>query len=142
MSISASPGTTPRSPQGLPGLDPCDGQVGCGAEGLWGCRGPAQHRAELAAPVALGAELRASRSHGEGPLRDQGCADSVLSEAEGVTSGLDGRWSLLKILSSREWVTLGIVLFTTQSWAITFVSGKAQLVRPVYIHLLNQLHQV
>jgi len=31
----------------------------------------------------------------------------------------------LKILSSHEWVTLGIALFTTQSWAITSVSGKA-----------------
>jgi len=49
---------------------------------------------------------------------------------------------LLKILSSHEWVTLGIALFTTQSWAIISVSGKAQLFRPVYIHLLNQLHQV
>jgi len=49
---------------------------------------------------------------------------------------------LLKILSSHEWVTLGFALFTTQSWAITTVGGKAQLVRPVYIHLLNQLHQV
>jgi len=49
---------------------------------------------------------------------------------------------LLKILSSHEWVTLGIALFTTQSWAITSVSGKALLARPVYIHLLNRLHQV
>jgi len=32
---------------------------------------------------------------------------------------------VLKILSSHEWVTLGIALFTTQSWAITSVSGKA-----------------
>ena len=49
---------------------------------------------------------------------------------------------MLKILSSHEWVTLGIALFTTQSWAITSVSGKAQLIRPVCIHLLNELHQV
>jgi len=32
---------------------------------------------------------------------------------------------LLKILFSHEWVTLGIALFKTRSWAITSVSGKA-----------------
>jgi len=32
---------------------------------------------------------------------------------------------VLKILSSHEWVALGIALFTTPSWAITSVSGKA-----------------
>ena len=31
---------------------------------------------------------------------------------------------LLKILSSHEWVTPGFASFTTQSWAITSVSGK------------------
>jgi len=49
---------------------------------------------------------------------------------------------MLKILSLHEWVTLGIALFTTQIWGMTSVSGKAQLTRPVYIHLLKQLHQV
>jgi len=49
---------------------------------------------------------------------------------------------MLKILLSHEWVTLGIALFTTQSWGITSVSGKAQLARPVYIHFLHRLHQV
>ena len=45
---------------------------------------------------------------------------------------------MLKILSSHEWVTLGIALFTTQSWAITSESGQAELARPVYRHLLNR----
>jgi len=38
--------------------------------------------------------------------------------------------------------TSTFALLTTHSWAITLMSGKAQLARPVYIHFLNQLHQV
>jgi len=35
--------------------------------------------------------------------------------------------AMLKILFSHKWVTLGFALFTTQSWAITSVSGQAEL---------------
>jgi len=49
-----------------------------------------------------------------------------------------GWWWMLKILSSHEWVTPGFALFTTPSWAVTSVSGKAQPARPVYRHLLNR----
>jgi len=38
---------------------------------------------------------------------------------------LNSIYSVSKILSLHKWVTLGIALFTTQSWAITSVSGKA-----------------
>jgi len=47
------------------------------------------------------------------------------------------KYLLLKILSSHKWVTLGIALFTTQSWAITSVSGKVSTALQLIV--LNEL---
>ena len=71
-------------------------------------------------------ELGASR---EGHQKKKSLGNHTLvpctSSPHGVHMADDPTVFVLKILFSHEWVTLGIALFTTRSWAITSVSGKA-----------------